>query len=176
MMKKFMLASLVVLSVNAGLVQAQMYDPTSKQQQIAQLKAMSAQGEAFVNAGTPYRVMNQVSLASADSATRAQAFGDYNLLLNTPNVSLNAPVVVFNEATSSVGIMTGEIMVIAQNMFAAQTILQQSNLNYEYLPTINQFVIKTQPGQALALKKQLSSYPELTQVRLVIEEGRRKPN
>lgn len=138
------------------------------QTQQAQLKALSSTGLSFSNAGVPYRVIPNASLSS--NAKQGIQSGDF--VINTQSApAKDASVVVFNEARNVVGLVNGYIWVIPSSVTAAQAVLLRLNVSYQYVESINRFVVQTQPTQAIALMQQLSGYPELGMIMLEIQES-----
>jgi hypothetical protein len=142
---------------------------------MSQVKTLAAQGSAFVNAGVSYRVVPNTSVAT-DSSSLSQKVGSFQLLFNTPNLNSKSPIVVFNESRNAVALLTGDIWVTSGSVASAEGILKRANLQYEYVPSINQFVVHANPSAAIALKQQLSGYPELTSVMLEIQENLNVPH
>jgi hypothetical protein len=142
---------------------------------MSQVKTLAAQGTAFVNAGVSYRVVPNTSVAT-DSNSSSQKVGSFQLLFNTPNLKSTSPIVVFNESRNAVALLTGDIWVTSGSVASAEGILKRANLQYEYVPSINQFVVHANPSAAIALKQQLSGYPELSSVMLEIQENLNVPH
>jgi hypothetical protein len=173
-----MMLGLVMMSsysLAVDLPAERMNAPQSKQlaqQQAAQLTALSESGEAFVNIDRQYRTLPNASLTDERQANLTS--NGYAVKTGIPPKA-GEPVLVVNQHTHQLGLINGYVWVMPNNLQAAEATLSKLGLSYRYMETINRFVVKTQPSQAIQLKQELSSYPEMGVVSLEIQEGKIKP-